>query len=180
MPGLPQAVPAPMTINQACGSGLRAVMLAAQAIRAGDASLVLAGGQENMSLSPHLLPGSRQGRKMGEWALDDSMVRDGLWDAFNDYHMGRTAENIAARYGISREEQDRFAARSENLAEIALREQRFAGEIVGCGSAHQKRAARLVQGRRISAGRRHCRVARRPQAGLPQGRHRHRRQRLRP
>jgi len=128
--GLPQAVPA-MTINQVCGSGLRAVMLAAQAIRAGDASLVLAGGQENMSLSPHLLPGSRQGRKMGEWAMDDSMVRDGLWDAFNDYHMGRTAENIAARYGISREEQDRFAARSQNLAEIALREQRFAGEIVG-------------------------------------------------
>ena len=127
--GLPQAVPA-MTINQVCGSGLRAVMLAAQSIRAGDASLVLAGGQENMSLSPHLLPGSRQGRKMGDWTLDDSMIRDGLWDAFNDYHMGRTAENLAARYGISREEQDRFAARSQNLAETALREQRFAAEIV--------------------------------------------------
>lgn len=126
--GLPQAVPA-MTINQVCGSGLRAVMLAAQSIRAGDASLVLAGGQENMSLAPHLLPGSRQGRKMGDWTLDDSMIRDGLWDAFNDYHMGRTAENLAARYGISREEQDRFAARSQNLAETALREQRFAAEI---------------------------------------------------
>jgi acetyl-CoA C-acetyltransferase len=122
-------VPA-MTINQVCGSGLRAVMLAAQAIRAGDASLVFAGGQENMSLSPHLLPGSRQGRKMGEWTMDDSMVRDGLWDAFNDYHMGRTAENLAARYGIGREEQDRFAARSQNLAEIALRERHFDAEIV--------------------------------------------------
>ena len=127
--GLPQEVPA-MTINQVCGSGLRAVMLAAQAIRAGDASLIIAGGQENMSLAPHLLPGSRQGRKMGEWTLDDSMIRDGLWDAFNDYHMGRTAENLATRYGISRDEQDRFAARSQNLAEISLREQRFAAEIV--------------------------------------------------
>ncbi|HZR34543.1 MAG TPA: acetyl-CoA C-acetyltransferase [Nevskia sp.] len=127
--GLPREVPA-MTINQVCGSGLRAVMLAAQAIRSGEAQLVIAGGQENMSLAPHLLPSSRQGCKMGEWKLQDSMVRDGLWDAFNDYHMGRTAENLAVRFGIGREEQDRFAARSQNLAEAAIRDGRFAPEIV--------------------------------------------------
>ncbi|WP_029921458.1 acetyl-CoA C-acetyltransferase [Nevskia soli] len=128
--GLPHAVPA-MTINQVCGSGLRAVMLAAQTIKAGDAELIIAGGQENMSMAPHLLPNSRKGTKMGNWTLDDSMVRDGLWDAFNDYHMGQTAENLAMRYGISREDQDHFAARSQNLAEAALKERLFEQEIIG-------------------------------------------------
>ncbi len=142
--GLPHAVPA-MTINQVCGSGLRAVMLAVQAIRSGEASLVLAGGQESMSLSPHVLPASRQGRKMGDWSMVDSMVHDGLWDAFNDYHMGRTAENLAVRYGISREEQDRFAARSQNLAGAALREQRFAGEIVPVGLPSKKGPPQFFQ-----------------------------------
>src|ERR671919_1576229 len=107
--GIPKEVPC-MTINKVCGSSLKAVALAAQAIRAGDAELVVAGGQENMSLSPHVLPGSRNGQKMGEWKLIDTMINDGLWDVFNQVHMGVTAENIVKKYGITREEQDAFAA----------------------------------------------------------------------
>lgn len=126
---LPYAVPS-MTINKVCGSGLKAVHLAAQAIKCGDADIIVAGGQENMSLAPHLLPKSRQGVKMGDWSLKDSMITDGLWDAFNDYHMGVTAENIAAKYDISREEQDQFAAASQNKTEAARGKDRFAGEIV--------------------------------------------------
>src|SRR5699024_4438904 len=127
--GLPHHVPA-MTINKVCGSGLKAVMLAAQAIALGDAELVVAGGQENMSAAPHVLPKSRNGKRLGDWKLIDSMVHDGLWDAFNDYHMGRTAENLAAKYRISRQEQDELAAMSQQRAEEALKHGRFEDEIV--------------------------------------------------
>ena len=127
--GLPHAAPC-MTINKVCGSGLKTVHLAAQAIKAGDAEIVIAGGQENMSLSPHLLPKSRNGTKMGDWKMQDSMIVDGLWDAFNNYHMGTTAENIAKKYEISREEQDEFAASSQNKAEAAINAGKFEEEIV--------------------------------------------------
>ena len=127
--GLPQAVPA-MTINKVCGSGLKAVMLAAQAIRDGDADIVIAGGQENMSLAPHVLPGSRDGQRMGDWKLVDSMIVDGLWDVYNQYHMGITAENVAKKYGISREQQDALALASQQKAAAAQDAGRFKDEIV--------------------------------------------------
>ena len=127
--GLPEHVPA-MTINKVCGSGLKAVALAAQAIAAGDAEVVVAGGQENMSQAPHVLPGSRDGWRMGDVQAVDSMIRDGLWDAFNQYHMGMTAENVARRHGITREQQDRFAVASQNKAEAAQKAGRFRDEIV--------------------------------------------------
>jgi acetyl-CoA C-acetyltransferase len=127
--GLPAAVPA-MTINVVCGSGLKSVMLAANAIIAGDADIVVAGGQENMSAAPHVLPGSRDGFRMGDAKLIDSMIVDGLWDVYNQYHMGTTAENVAKEYGITREEQDKFAALSQNKAEAAQKAGRFDDEIV--------------------------------------------------
>jgi len=127
--GLPEHVPA-MTINKVCGSGLKAVALAAQAIAAGDAEVIVAGGQENMSQAPHVLPGSRDGWRMGDVQAIDSMIRDGLWDAFNQYHMGMTAENVARRHGITREQQDRFAVASQNKAEAAQKAGRFRDEIV--------------------------------------------------
>jgi acetyl-CoA C-acetyltransferase len=127
--GLPDMIPA-MTINKVCGSGLKAVMLAAQAVALGDAEIVVAGGQENMSASPHVLPGSRDGMRMGNWNLIDTMITDGLWDAFNHYHMGTTAENVAKKYGVTREMQDAFAAASQNKAEAAQKSGRFADEIV--------------------------------------------------
>src|SRR4051812_7797235 len=127
--GLPHGVPA-MTINKVCGSGLKAVMLAAQAIRCGDADIVVAGGQENMSASPHVLPGSRDGFRMGDAKLVDTMIVDGLWDVYNQYHMGTTAENVARKYEISRGEQDAFAAASQNKAEAAQKAGRFKDEIV--------------------------------------------------
>jgi len=127
--GLPHSVPA-MTINKVCGSGLKALHLAAQAIRCGDAEIVLAGGQENMSLAPHVLPNSRNGQRMGDWKAIDSMVHDGLWDAFNDYHMGITAENLAEKYTITREAMDEFAAASQQKAAAAIQEGRFKGQIV--------------------------------------------------
>ncbi len=127
--GLPEHVPA-MTINKVCGSGLKAVVLAAQAIAAGDAEVIVAGGQENMSQAPHVLPGSRDGWRMGDVQAVDSMIRDGLWDAFNQYHMGMTAENVARRHGITREQQDRFAVASQNKAEAAQKAGRFRDEIV--------------------------------------------------
>ncbi len=127
--GLPDSVPA-MTINKVCGSGLKAVHLAAQAIRCGDAELIIAGGQENMSLAPHVLPNSRSGAKMGDWSLRDSMIVDGLWDAFNKYHMGNTAENIVGKFGLSREQQDEFAAASQAKTEAAQAAGRFDDEIV--------------------------------------------------
>jgi acetyl-CoA C-acetyltransferase len=119
-----------MTINKVCGSGLKAVMLAANAIIAGDADIVIAGGQENMSAAPHVLPGSRDGFRMGDAKLIDSMIVDGLWDAFNSIHMGVTAENVAKEYGISRAAQDEFAAFSQNKAEAAQKSGRFNDEIV--------------------------------------------------
>lgn len=127
--GLPDTVPA-FTVNKVCGSGLKAVMLAAQAVALGDAGLIVAGGQESMSQAPHVLPHSRSGQRMGDWTLDDSMIRDGLWDAFNGYHMGQTAENIARKYRISREEQDVFAAESQQRAEHAAKHGLFEAEIV--------------------------------------------------
>ncbi|KGS00346.1 acetyl-CoA C-acetyltransferase [Burkholderia sp. ABCPW 111] len=127
--GLPTAVPG-MTINKVCGSGLKAVMLAANAIVAGDAEIVVAGGQENMSAAPHVLPGSRDGFRMGDAKLVDSMIVDGLWDVYNKYHMGITAENVAKEHGITREQQDQFAALSQNKAEAAQKAGRFDDEIV--------------------------------------------------
>jgi len=127
--GLPNSVPC-MTINKVCGSGLKTVHLAAQAIKCGDADIIIAGGQESMSLSPHILPKSRNGTKMGDWKMQDSMIVDGLWDAFNNYHMGTTAENIAKKYEISREEQDAFAAASQQKAEAAMNAGKFDEEIV--------------------------------------------------
>ena len=135
--GLPSAVPG-MTINKVCGSGLKAVMLAANAIIAGDADIVIAGGQENMSAAPHVLPGSRDGFRMGDAKLIDSMIIDGLWDAFNSIHMGVTAENVAKEYGISREDQDKFAALSQNKAEAAQKSGRFNDEIVPIGIPQRK------------------------------------------
>ncbi len=126
--GLPPSVPA-MTINKVCGSGLKAVHLAAQAIACGDAEVIIAGGQESMSNAPHAMPGSRNGQRMGPITMVDTMVVDGLWDAFNDYHMGTTAENIACDYSISREEQDAFAAASQNKALAAIEAGTFDAEI---------------------------------------------------
>jgi acetyl-CoA C-acetyltransferase len=127
--GLPDMVPG-MTINKVCGSGLKAVMLAANAIIAGDADIVIAGGQENMSAAPHVLPGSRDGFRMGDAKLIDTMIVDGLWDVYNNYHMGTTAENVAKEFGITRAQQDAFAALSQNKAEAAQKAGRFNDEIV--------------------------------------------------
>ncbi|WP_221792974.1 acetyl-CoA C-acetyltransferase [Oceanobacter mangrovi] len=126
--GLAETTPA-MTINKVCGSGLKALHLAAQAIACGDAQLIIAGGQESMSNAPHVLPNSRNGQRMGDWSMVDTMVKDGLWDAFNDYHMGITAENIAEEYGITREEQDAFAAASQAKAIAAIESGKFKDEI---------------------------------------------------
>jgi len=127
--GIANGVPA-MTINKVCGSGLKAVMLAAQAVMTGQADIVAAGGQENMSASPHVLLGSRDGFRMGDAKLVDSMIVDGLWDVYNQYHMGITAENVASRYDISRAQQDEFAAASQQKAEAAQKAGRFKDEIV--------------------------------------------------
>ncbi|AXQ49708.1 acetyl-CoA C-acetyltransferase [Pseudomonas vlassakiae] len=126
--GLPYSVPA-LTLNKVCGSGLKALHLAAQAIRCGDAEVVIAGGQENMSLAPYVMPSARTGQRMGHGQLIDSMISDGLWDAFNDYHMGITAENLVEKYGLSREQQDAFAAESQRKAVAAIEAGRFKDEI---------------------------------------------------
>jgi acetyl-CoA C-acetyltransferase len=127
--GLPKETPA-LTINAVCGSGLKAVMLAAQAVAWGDSEIVIAGGQESMSLAPHVLPGSRSGQRMGDWKLVDSMIVDGLWDVYNQYHMGVTAENVAKQHGISREQQDALALASQQKAAAAQEAGRFKDEIV--------------------------------------------------
>jgi len=127
--GIPHSVPA-MTINKVCGSGLKAVMLAAQAVRCSDADIVVAGGQENMSVSPHVLLGSRDGFRMGDAKLTDTMIVDGLWDVYNQYHMGVTAENVAKKYDIARAQQDEFAVASQNKAEAAQKAGKFVDEIV--------------------------------------------------
>lgn len=126
--GLPHAVPA-MTLNKVCGSGLKALHLGAQAIRCGDAEVIIAGGQENMSLSNYIMPGARTGLRMGHAQIVDTMISDGLWDAFNDYHMGITAENLVDKYQISREQQDAFAAASQQKAAAAIEAGRFVDEI---------------------------------------------------
>ncbi len=127
--GLPDTLPS-MTINKVCGSGLKAVALAAQAIRAGDAEIIIAGGQESMSQAPHILPRSRSGTKMGDWALKDHMIAEGLTDVFNNYHMGVTAENIAKQYTFTREAQDQFAAASQQKTEAAQKAGKFDEEII--------------------------------------------------
>ena len=135
--GIPATVPA-MTVGKVCGSGLKATHLAAQAIRCGDAEIVIAGGQENMSASPHVLNGSRDGFRMGDAKLIDSMVVDGLWDVYNNYHMGITAENVAREFGISRTEQDEFAAASQQKAAAAQQAGRFKAEIARVEIAARK------------------------------------------
>ena len=126
--GIPETVPA-MGLSKVCGSGLRAVTLAAQIIKAGDADIILAGGTENMSQSPYVLPNHRFGKKMGNDTLVDTMIEDGLWDVYNDYHMGVTAENVATQYGISREEQDAFSLQSQQRAQAAIEGGKFVDEI---------------------------------------------------
>jgi acetyl-CoA C-acetyltransferase len=128
--GVAKETPA-LTINAVCGSGLKAVMLAAQAIATGDSEIVVAGGQENMSLAPHVLPNSRNGQRMGDWKLVDTMIVDGLWDVYNQYHMGITAENVAKKYEISRDAQDELALGSQTKAAAAQDAGRFKDEIVG-------------------------------------------------
>src|SRR5688572_26852143 len=127
--GLPKEVPG-LTINAVCGSGLKAVMLAAQAIAWGDAEIVVAGGQENMSAAPHVLPNSRDGQRMGEWKMVDTMIVDGLWDVYNQYHMGITAENVAKMHDVSREAQDALALASQQKASAAQEAGKFKDEIV--------------------------------------------------
>ena len=135
--GLPIGVPG-LTINKVCGSGLKAVMLAAQAVKCGDAEIVVAGGQENMSAAPHVLPNSRNGQRMGDWKLVDTMIVDGLWDVYNQYHMGTTAENVAKKYGITREMQDALALASQQKAAAAQDAGRFDDEILPFSIAQKK------------------------------------------
>lgn len=142
--GLPVSTPA-TTVNLVCGAGLKAVQLAAQAIRCGNADVVIAGGQESMSNAPYLLDGARSGLRFGHTGLQDSMITDGLWDAFNDYHMGITAENVAREYGISREQQDAFAFRSQQKAASAIETGRFDAEIVPVTVKQGKRAPQIVR-----------------------------------
>ena len=127
--GLPVETTA-VTVNIVCGSGLKTVAMAAQAIKAGDADIIVAGGTENMSLAPYVIPSARWGARMNNGKIVDAMVNDGLWDAFNQYHMGITAENVVEQWGLTREQQDEFAVRSQNLAEAAIKEGKFKDEIV--------------------------------------------------
>jgi acetyl-CoA C-acetyltransferase len=149
--GVPDSVPA-MTVGKVCGSGLKATHLAAQAIKCGDAEVVIAGGQENMSATPHLLAGSRDGFRMGDAKLVDSMIVDGLWDAYNNYHMGTTAENIARQYNISRREQDEFATASQHKAEAAQKAGRFKNEIVPVEIVSRKGTVRFEADEYIRLG----------------------------
>ena len=135
--GLPEMIPS-MTINKVCGSGLKAAMLGAQAIANGDSDIVVAGGQESMSMSPHAIPGSRDGFRMGDSKLVDTMIVDGLWDVYNQYHMGVTAENVAKEYAVTRDEQDKFALASQNKTEAAQKAGRFKAEIVPVEIASRK------------------------------------------
>ena len=135
--GLPFSTPA-FTLNKVCGSGLKALHLATQAIRCGDAEVIIAGGQENMSLSPYVMPGARTGLRMGHAKVVDTMIEDGLWDAFNDIHMGITAENLAEKYNLSREQQDAFAAASQQKATAAIAAGHFVNEITPVSIAQRK------------------------------------------
>ncbi|GER10280.1 Acetyl-CoA acetyltransferase [compost metagenome] len=127
-----------LTINAVCGSGLKAVMLAAQAVATGDSEIVIAGGQENMSMAPHVLPNSRNGQRMGDWKLVDTMIVDGLWDVYNQYHMGITAENVAKKYNIDRASQDELALASQTKAAAAQDAGKFKDEIVGVSIPQKK------------------------------------------
>jgi acetyl-CoA C-acetyltransferase len=149
--GLPDMVPA-MTIGKVCGSGLKATHLAAQAIKCGDADIIVAGGQENMSAAPHVLPGSRDGFRMGDAKLIDSMIVDGLWDVYNQYHMGVTAENVAKMYEITRAQQDEFAAASQQKAEAAQKAGRFRDEIVPVDIQVKKETVRFDADEYIKPG----------------------------
>jgi len=140
--GVPETVPA-MTIDKVCGSGLKSVILAAQSIKCGDAALIVAGGQENMSATPHVLQSSRDGVRMGDWKMKDLMIQDGLWCAFNDYHMGITAENIVEKYELTREEQDEFAATSQQRAEAAMAAGWFEEEITPVSIPQKKGEPKL-------------------------------------
>ncbi|WP_188035314.1 acetyl-CoA C-acetyltransferase [Pseudomonas sp. EZ-C24] len=142
--GLPFSVPA-LTLNKVCGSGLKALHLATQAIRCGDADVVIAGGQENMSLAPYVMPSARTGQRMGHGQLIDSMISDGLWDAFNDYHMGITAENLVEKFDISREQQDAFAAESQRKAVAAIEAGRFKDEITPIVLPQKKGEPKVVE-----------------------------------
>ena len=135
--GIPHHVPS-FVVGKVCGSGLKATHLATQSIRLGDASIVIAGGQENMSAAPHVLPNSRDGQRMGDWKMVDTMIVDGLWDVYNQYHMGVTAENVAKKFEISRAQQDEFAAASQQKAEAAQKAGRFKDEIVPVEIATRK------------------------------------------
>lgn len=135
--GVAKETPA-LTINAVCGSGLKAVMLAAQAVAWGDSEIVVAGGQESMSLAPHVLPSSREGQRMGDWKLVDTMIVDGLWDVYNQYHMGITAENVAKQYGITRDMQDALALASQQKAAAAQDAGKFVDEIVGVSLPQKK------------------------------------------
>jgi acetyl-CoA C-acetyltransferase len=135
--GIPQEVPA-LTINKVCASGLRSISLAAQVIKAGDADVVIAGGTENMSAAPYAIMKARWGARMNNDSMVDIMIHDGLWEAFNNYHMGMTAENVAEKYGISRQQQDEFSVRSQQLAEKAIKDGRFKDEIVPVISPQRK------------------------------------------
>lgn len=140
--GFPHAIPG-LTINAVCGSGLKAVMLAAQSVATGDSEIVIAGGQENMSAAPHVLNGSREGQRMGDWKMVDTMIVDGLWDVYNQYHMGITAENVAKKYSISREMQDALALASQTKAMAAQDAGKFKDEIIPF-SIPQKKGDALV------------------------------------
>ena len=149
--GLPDHVPA-MTINKVCGSGLKATHLAAQSLRCGDAEIIIAGGQENMSASPHVLNNSRDGFRMGDAKLTDTMIIDGLWDVYNQYHMGVTAENVAKKFNISRTEQDEFALASQNKAEAAQKAGKFKDEILPLEIAGKKGSLIFDSDEYIKAG----------------------------
>ena len=169
-----------MTINKVCGSGLKAVMLAAQAIRDGDCEIVIAGGQESMSLRPHVLLGSRDGQRMGDWKMIDSMITDGLWDVYNQYHMGITAENVAKKYGVTREQQDALALGSQQKAAAAQE----GGPLQGRDRRRQHRAEEgrpdRLRRRRVHQPQDQRRRPGGPAPGLRQGRQRDGRQRLGP
>ena len=149
--GVPKEVPG-LTINAVCGSGLKSVMLAAQAIAYGDSEIVVAGGQENMSASPHVLLGSRDGQRMGDWKMIDSMIVDGLWDVYNQYHMGITAENVAKKHNVSRAEQDEFAVASQQKAEAAQKAGKFKDEILPLEIASKKGSIVFDSDEYIKAG----------------------------
>ncbi|WP_374583432.1 acetyl-CoA C-acetyltransferase [Pseudoduganella sp.] len=149
--GLPHGVPG-YTINKVCGSGLKATHLAAQAIKCGDANIIIAGGQENMSASPHVLNGSRDGFRMGDAKMVDTMIVDGLWDVYNQYHMGITAENVAKKYDISRAQQDEFALQSQLKAEAAQKEGKFKDEIIPLEIVQKKGSILFDQDEYIKPG----------------------------